>query len=80
MRDNFTSLYFTMHRLPFKDAFRNAVSLNSKNMVILECLLRARQCMILPQMYLRWYCEKVWNASRRMGWEVQKDGNTLPYD
>jgi SNF2 family DNA or RNA helicase len=35
-----------------RDAFRNAISLNSKNMVILECLLRARQVMILPQMYL----------------------------
>jgi SNF2 family DNA or RNA helicase len=35
-----------------KDAFRDAVSLNAKNMVILECLLRARQCMIWPQMYL----------------------------
>ena len=35
-----------------RDAFKNAISLNSKNMVILECLLRARQCCILPQMYL----------------------------
>jgi len=35
-----------------KDVFKDAVSLNSKNMVILECLLRARQCMIWPQMYL----------------------------
>jgi SNF2 family DNA or RNA helicase len=35
-----------------KDAFKNAQSLNSKNMIILECLLRARQCMIWPQMYL----------------------------
>ena len=35
-----------------KDVFKYAVSLNSKNMVILECLLRARQCMIWPQMYL----------------------------
>jgi len=35
-----------------RDAFRNAVSLNAKNMVILECLLRARQCMIWPAMYL----------------------------
>jgi SNF2 family DNA or RNA helicase len=35
-----------------RDAFKNAISLNSKNMVILEALLRARQCMILPQMYL----------------------------
>ena len=35
-----------------RDAFRNTISLNAKNMVILECLLRARQCMIWPQMYL----------------------------
>ena len=35
-----------------QEAFRNAQSLNSKNMVILECLLRTRQCMIWPQMYL----------------------------
>lgn len=35
-----------------RDAFKHAISLNSKNMVILECLLRARQVMILPQMYL----------------------------
>lgn len=35
-----------------REAFRNAQSLNAKNMIILECLLRARQCMIHPQMYL----------------------------
>jgi len=35
-----------------REAFRYAQSLNAKNMVILECLLRARQCMIWPQMYL----------------------------
>jgi len=35
-----------------RDAFRHAQSLNAKNMVILECLLRARQCMIWPAMYL----------------------------
>jgi SNF2 family DNA or RNA helicase len=35
-----------------RDAFKNAISINSKNMVILECLLRARQVMIFPQMYL----------------------------
>tara|TARA_R110000851_G_scaffold37330_2_gene96487 strand:+ start:153 stop:1082 length:930 start_codon:yes stop_codon:yes gene_type:complete len=35
-----------------RDAFRNAQSLNAKNMVILECLLRTRQVMIWPQMYL----------------------------
>jgi SNF2 family DNA or RNA helicase len=31
---------------------RHAISINSKNMLILECLLRARQVMIWPQMYL----------------------------
>jgi SNF2 family DNA or RNA helicase len=35
-----------------RDAFRHAQSLNAKNMVILECLLRARQVMIHPPMYL----------------------------
>jgi len=35
-----------------KDAFKHAVSNNAKNMLILECLLRARQVMIWPQMYL----------------------------
>jgi SNF2 family DNA or RNA helicase len=35
-----------------RDAFRNAISINAKNMIILECLLRARQAMIWPQMYL----------------------------
>jgi SNF2 family DNA or RNA helicase len=35
-----------------RDAFRHAQSMNAKNMVILECLLRARQCMIWPAMYL----------------------------
>ena len=35
-----------------RDAFKNTMSINSKNMIILECLLRARQCMIHPQMYL----------------------------
>ena len=35
-----------------REIFKNAASLNAKNMIILECLLRARQCMIWPQMYL----------------------------
>ena len=35
-----------------REAFRHAQSLNAKNMIILECLLRARQAMIWPQMYL----------------------------
>lgn len=34
------------------DAFKHAQSVSAKNMVILECLLRARQCMIWPQLYL----------------------------
>ena len=62
-----------------QEAFRNAVSLNSKNMVILECLLRARQCMILPQMYLM--------VSRKSLEHKQKNGlggpikwKPLPYD
>ncbi len=35
-----------------RETFKYAQSVNAKNMVILECLLRARQCMIWPQMYL----------------------------
>src|SRR5210317_91397 len=35
-----------------RDAFRNAISINAKNMIVLECLLSARQCMIWPAMYL----------------------------
>ena len=35
-----------------RDAFRHAQSLNAKNMVILEALLRARQVMIHPPLYL----------------------------
>ena len=41
-----------------KDTFKAATSLNYKNMVILECLLRARQCMIWPQMYLNGVAKK----------------------
>jgi SNF2 family DNA or RNA helicase len=42
-----------------QEVFRGAVqSLNSKNMIILECLLRARQCMIWPQMYLDGVAQK----------------------
>ena len=41
-----------------QDAFRDAQTLNSKNMIILECLLRARQCMIWPQMYLNGVAQK----------------------
>ena len=41
-----------------QDAFRDAQTLNSKNMIILECLLRARQCMIWPQMYLDGVAQK----------------------
>jgi SNF2 family DNA or RNA helicase len=41
-----------------KEAFKYAQSINSKNMLILECLLRARQCMIWPQMYLNGVAKK----------------------
>ena len=50
-----------------RDAFRNAQSLNAKNMVILECLLRARQCMIWPQMYLNGVGVK--NGTKPTKWE-----------
>ena len=33
------------------DIFKSSMSLNAKNMDLLECLLRARQCCIWPQMY-----------------------------
>ena len=35
-----------------KDIFSSSLNISAKNMAILECLLRARQCMIWPQMYL----------------------------
>tara|TARA_B110000503_G_scaffold122546_1_gene187238 strand:+ start:7787 stop:9247 length:1461 start_codon:yes stop_codon:yes gene_type:complete len=50
-----------------RDAFRHAQSLNAKNMVILECLLRARQCMIYPQMYLDGIAKK--NETVPTKWE-----------
>jgi len=45
-------LVFLEAQETIRDAFRHAQSLNAKNMIILECLLRARQAMIWPQMYL----------------------------
>lgn len=35
-----------------RDVFKNVQNISAKNMLILECLLRARQCMIWPQMFL----------------------------
>jgi len=64
------SLYefvFTEAQETIKDAFRNAQSLNSKNMIILECLLRARQCMIHPQMYMNGVAFK--NGTAPTKWE-----------
>jgi|TARA_B110000977_G_scaffold80864_2_gene108216 SNF2 family DNA or RNA helicase len=49
-----------------REAFKYAISLNSKNMVILECLLRARQCMIWPQMYLDGMAKK--NGTKAEEW------------
>ena len=50
-----------------KEAFKHAQSLNSKNMLILECLLRARQCMIWPPMYLNGIAVK--NGTTPVKWE-----------
>ena len=50
-----------------KEAFKHAQSLNSKNMLILECLLRARQCMIHPPMYLNGIAVK--NGTTPVKWE-----------
>jgi SNF2 family DNA or RNA helicase len=50
-----------------KEAFKHAQSLNSKNMLILEALLRARQCMIWPQMYLNGIAVK--NGTVPVKWE-----------
>jgi SNF2 family DNA or RNA helicase len=50
-----------------KEAFKHVQSLNSKNMIILECLLRARQCMIWPQMYLNGVAAK--NEDKPTKWE-----------
>ena len=50
-----------------KEAFKYAQSINSKNMLILECLLRARQCMIWPQMYLNGIAVK--NGTTPVKWE-----------
>jgi SNF2 family DNA or RNA helicase len=55
MFDEEKALYefvFLEAQVIIQDAFREAQSVNAKNMIILECLLRARQCMIWPQMYL----------------------------
>jgi len=41
-----------------KKIFRNTSSINMKNMDLLECLLRARQCMIWPQLYLNGISKK----------------------
>ena len=50
-----------------KEAFKHAQSLNSKNMLILECLLRARQCMIHPPMYLNGVAKK--DGTKPTKWE-----------
>lgn len=41
-----------------KNVFRNTTNINMKNMELLECLLRARQCMIWPQLYLNGISKK----------------------
>ena len=58
-----------------RDAFKNAVSLNAKNMIILECLLRARQCMIWPQMYLDGMAKQ--NETQPEMWTGRSNKNTV---
>tara|TARA_B100000902_G_scaffold73046_1_gene78230 strand:- start:1190 stop:2626 length:1437 start_codon:yes stop_codon:yes gene_type:complete len=41
-----------------KDIFRSAINVNMYNMEIFECLLRARQTMIYPQMYINGIAKK----------------------
>ena len=41
-----------------KDIFRTAINVNMYNMEIFECLLRARQTMIYPQMYINGIAKK----------------------
>ena len=41
-----------------KDIFRSAINVNMYNMEIFECLLRARQSMIYPQMYINGIAKK----------------------
>ena len=45
------SFIFEEARDMVNDIFKSSMSLNAKNMDLLECLLRARQCCIWPQMY-----------------------------
>jgi SNF2 family DNA or RNA helicase len=54
-----------------KEAFKHAQSINSKNMLILECLLRARQCMIHPPMYLNGIAVK--NGTTPVKWESRSN-------
>jgi SNF2 family DNA or RNA helicase len=49
---HFYKMMFLDAQETIRETFKYAQSVNAKNMVILECLLRARQCMIWPQMYL----------------------------
>lgn len=61
MFDEEKALYefvFMQAQTIIRDAFRETINPAAKNMVILECLLRARQCMIWPQMYLNGVAKK----------------------
>jgi SNF2 family DNA or RNA helicase len=56
-----------------KEIFKTSVNLNAKNMQLLECLLRARQCCIWPQMYYDGVCRR----TGRMGCSIQENGNSF---
>lgn len=49
---------FTESKEFIKNVFRSTTNINMKNMELLECLLRARQCMIWPQLYLNGISKK----------------------
>lgn len=49
---------FTEGQDTVREIFKTTVHLNSKNMEILECLLRVRQVMILPQLYINGMSKK----------------------
>ena len=63
-----------------RDAFRHAQSLNAKNMIILECLLRARQAMIWPQMYLDGVAKQNKTQAEKWVGRSNKMETPFPYD
>lgn len=55
---NFYENVFTESKEFMREVFKNSTNIGTKNMELLECLLRARQCMIWPQLYLNGISKK----------------------